>query len=230
MAKILIVAATLPEMEPLLFHLNPEDISGDKLKYFRVGKLEVDVLITGAGMAATAFQLGKVLSKDYNFAINAGISGSFKKDIVIGEVVHVTAQCFADLGAEDGGDFLSLIDLKLRDKNEFPFDGEWMKNPSKFNSVPLSGLRTVKGISVNKVHGSDRSIQQVVQRLNPDVESMEGAAFFYTCLHENIPFSEVRAVSNYVEKRNREAWNIPLAVENLNKKVMEILNSLEFKF
>lgn len=229
MAKILIVAATLPEVEPLLSHLKLEDISGDKLKHFRFGKLEVDVLITGAGMAATAFQLGKVLSNDYNFAINAGIAGSFKKDIAIGEVVHVTAQCFADLGAEDGEVFLSLIDLKLRDKNEFPFDGEWMKNPAKFNSVPLSDLKTVKGISVNKVHGSERSIQQVVQRLNPDMESMEGAAFFYACLHEKIPFMEIRAISNYVERRNREAWNIPLAVGNLNKKVMEIVSSLEFK-
>ena len=44
---------------------------------------------------------------------------------------------------------------------------------------------------------------------------MEGAAFFYVCLCENIPFLQIRAISNYVEQRNEKNWNIPLAIKNL---------------
>jgi futalosine hydrolase len=55
---------------------------------------------------------------------------------------------------------------------------------------------------------------------------MEGAAFMFVCELENIPYVQIRAVSNYVEKRNREAWNIPLAIVNLNKQVFEIIDQL----
>jgi futalosine hydrolase len=45
---------------------------------------------------------------------------------------------------------------------------------------------------------------------------MEGAAFFYACEEANVDGLQVRAISNYVEKRNKENWNLALAVKNLN--------------
>jgi futalosine hydrolase len=56
---------------------------------------------------------------------------------------------------------------------------------------------------------------------------MEGAAFFYVCSRENIPFLAIRAVSNKVEPRNREKWNIPLAIKNLSEKLGELFMSIE---
>ena len=55
---------------------------------------------------------------------------------------------------------------------------------------------------------------------------MEGAAFFYVCLQEKIPFLQIRSISNYVEKRNKSNWNIPLAIDNLNVVLLDIINSL----
>jgi nucleoside phosphorylase len=77
-------------------------------------------------------------------------------------------------------------------------------------------LPAVTGITVNTVHGNVRSIARVVERLAPDVESMEGAAFMYACLVSGVRFVQVRAVSNVVEKRNRGAWRIGEAVAALN--------------
>ena len=54
---------------------------------------------------------------------------------------------------------------------------------------------------------------------------MEGAAFFYACLLAKIPFLEIRSISNYVEARNRETWNLPLAINNLNQILIEILEA-----
>ena len=55
---------------------------------------------------------------------------------------------------------------------------------------------------------------------------MEGAAFFYVCLVKNIKFIQIRSVSNFVEERNKKAWKIPLAIENLNKELKNIINNL----
>jgi futalosine hydrolase len=58
---------------------------------------------------------------------------------------------------------------------------------------------------------------------------MEGAAFLFVCENERIPYVQIRAVSNYVEKRNRDAWNIPLALSNLSLKMIEILDALDLQ-
>ena len=55
---------------------------------------------------------------------------------------------------------------------------------------------------------------------------MEGAAFMHACLISNVPFAQVRAVSNVVEKRNREAWNLGEAFGNLSRCALAILEQL----
>ena len=88
-------------------------------------------------------------------------------------------------------------------------------------------LPKARGITVNKGHGSAASIQTLMAKY-PDaqVESMEGAAFFWGALHAGIPFMEIRAISNAVEPRNRDNWNIPLALNNLNQVLVELLNGM----
>ena len=60
------------------------------------------------------------------------------------------------------------------------------------------------------------------EKYHPDIETMEGAAFFYVCSREKIPFMALRAVSNIVEPRDREKWNIELALANLSVKLNEV--------
>jgi len=78
---------------------------------------------------------------------------------------------------------------------------------------------------VNTVHGNARSIALAVERFKPRVESMEGAAFMYACLINNLPFAQVRAVSNLVEPRNRDAWKLADAIRNLGETAIGILES-----
>jgi futalosine hydrolase len=52
---------------------------------------------------------------------------------------------------------------------------------------------------------------------------MEGAAFFYICASEKIPFVALRGISNMVERRNKNKWNIPLALDNLALKLEDVL-------
>jgi futalosine hydrolase len=92
------------------------------------------------------------------------------------------------------------------------------------NNDVLLRLPGVHGITVNTVHGSDRTIAAVRQRCEPQVESMEGAAFMFACLIHQIPFAEVRAVSNVVEKRNRASWRMTEAIDNLNATALAIID------
>ena len=80
---------------------------------------------------------------------------------------------------------------------------------------------------MNKVHGNEESIDRLLKQFDVEVESMEGAAVALVCEQENIPYIQLRGISNYVTKRNRDAWDIPLAVKNLNDTLHSILKELE---
>jgi len=76
------------------------------------------------------------------------------------------------------------------------------------------------------VHGNEASIRKISNRINAEIESMEGAAFFYACREAGLPCMQIRAVSNYVEKRDRDSWQIGLAIKNLDKFAAEFLKEL----
>jgi futalosine hydrolase len=55
---------------------------------------------------------------------------------------------------------------------------------------------------------------------------MEGAAFHYVCLMEQVPFIQFRAVSNYVAQRDKTKWKLKQAIQTLNDKLVFILQEL----
>ncbi len=217
--KILVVAATRPELAPFLEKMGTGSLVNERLTSFKYKQLEIDVLITGVGMVATAYHTGKTLNDSYDAAFNAGICGSFNSNLENGTVVNVCEDHFSELGAENDTEFLSLDDLKLEGTTK-------VLNESGAICIELEKLPRVNGITVNTTHGNDASIKKVFDRTHPLVESMEGAAFMFVCENERIPYAQIRAVSNLVEKRNRDAWNIPLAIKKLNDKLIEILDCL----
>jgi futalosine hydrolase len=70
------------------------------------------------------------------------------------------------------------------------------------------------------------TIGTLKQIYHADLESMEGAAFFYACLSDGVPFAEIRSVSNYVAERDKSHWNVPLAIQNLDKTLDLLLKEL----
>ena len=64
-------------------------------------------------------------------------------------------------------------------------------------------LKPVRAITVNSATGSEATIRKLVKKFNPDIETMEGATFFYICSREKIPFLAIRAISNRVEPRDK---------------------------
>jgi futalosine hydrolase len=171
-------------------------------------------------MVATAARTSRALAQArYDLALNVGLCGSFDRALAPGCVVHVVSDRIAELGAEDDEAFLTLDDLQLPGEPVFV-------NAAPPDNDALKSLPAVSGITVNTVHGNERSIAVVVRRFAPQVESMEGAAFMHACLISHVPFAQVRAVSNIVEKRNREVWNLGEAIGNLGRSAVAILEQL----
>ena len=225
--RILIVTATAGEVVPLVARLQPAAEPGSRLQGYVHATHAVDVLTTGVGMVATAAWCSRTLAAgEYDMALNVGVCGTFDRALALGTVVHVVSDRLPELGAEDGDRWLSIHDLGLLGENEFPFRGGELTNLAPPDNAALRALPEASGITVNAVHGNDESIARVLERFVPRVESMEGAAFMYACLVHGLPFAQVRAVSNVVERRNRAAWNMPEAIAALNASALDILNQL----
>ncbi|MFI5151277.1 MAG: futalosine hydrolase [Bacteroidia bacterium] len=213
--KLLIVSATEPEIKPLLVHLG---ITGGMKSYNYKGH-QLEILITGVGMTATAYHLGRVLTQEWDFALNLGLAGTFNDNLEPGTVVNIVQDHFAELGAEDGDMFIPISKMNLETDSE-------VFNESVVPGEVLGYIPRVCGITVNTVHGNEASIDKVFKLYHPNTESMEGAAFLLACKLAAVPCAQIRAISNKVEKRNRDAWNIPLAVKNLNEKAIEIIEEV----
>lgn len=215
--NILIVSATQFEVKPLLNFLGIALPSiGMNNANIDFEEKDIKVLITGIGMVNTAFTMGRYMNSLYDLVINVGVCGAFDKQLELGQLVHITKDTLSELGAEDGGEFLTYDKLNLEGDHEF-------SNNLKNSYKAINQLKKVKGITVNTVHGNESSIAKVKKIYNPDVESMEGAAFYASCLKIDGDYTQVRAISNYVEKRDKSKWQMPLAIKNLNDFMIEFI-------
>lgn len=211
---ILIVAATGMEIQPLREVLEQDFMQGTDGVFERDG-LRVELLITGVGMLLTGIHLMQVLcERAFDLVINVGVAGAFDRSLALGEVVEVVREGFGDLGAQDrDGSFMDVFEMGLLPGDNLFFEDGFLVNKTALLSL---ALKKVNGLTVNKVHGESQSIAIVHKKYQPDIETMEGIAFFYVCLLKKIPFVQIRAISNYVEPRNRDNWKMKLAVDNLN--------------
>jgi futalosine hydrolase len=213
--NILLVAATQAEIEPFLLHHGFNQLP---VLEKSIGVHQLSVLISGVGMVATAFALGNLFnSKSFDLAVNAGIAGSFDPAIPPGNLCRVTEDILAEFGAEDGNTFLKAENIGL--------------GKSQFFASPIAEFRIydqlqeVKSVTVNKVHGNEESITEFVNQFDPQIETMEGASFFYACEQAGIPGIQIRSISNMVERRNKDNWQIGLAIKNLNDTLIQLFNS-----
>ena len=192
-------------MKVLIIAATNFEVTSEKIR-------KLNLLISGIGMVNTAISLTKeLLQNEYDLVINMGVAGSFSENISLGEVVEVIDDRFSEIGFEDGNRFKEFTALDIC--NSYRVEGK-------------TKLKKVKAITVNTVHGNENSIEEIVKRLNPDIESMEGAAVFQVCENFGVPCVQIRSISNKVERRDKTDWNISLAIQKLNTKVEKIITEL----
>ncbi len=149
----------------------------------------------------------------YSKIILAGIAGSFKQGIKIGETVNVKSETFADLGYFENDNLGNFFPLNDWNKD---YGKGIIENPN----TDLLNTCHLKQVSSNSVNICNIQINGVP---NADIENMEGAGLFLLFNRLNLPFLEIRSISNHVRNRNKQAWDIPLALENLSKELINML-------
>jgi futalosine hydrolase len=186
---------------------------------------KVEVLITGVGSCATSHALTRnMLKRTPEMVIQAGIGGSFRKEYAPGSVVFIDEEVFADLGAWKDEGFEDIFDMGFADRNEMPYTNGMLVNPSTERWTKYS-LSFVRGATINCISSTDQHVNAIQKKYDPVIESMEGAALHYVCIKENIPFIQLRAVSNYTGDRNKNQWKMKEAIAALNETLIRILTN-----
>jgi futalosine hydrolase len=226
--KVIIVAASRNEIKNLTGMLDFNMNFDNHISSYSLGGVDVDVLVTGHGAVFTTYHFLKALQLfNYDIAINAGIAGSYDYFLELGSVVNVVQDQFADIGIEESRSFFTLGEKEMMREDSFPFTGEILRNDETYSIPEAETMLRVKSVTLNTLNLEKERITRTKSKFNCDTETMEGAAFFYVCLMEKIPFLQIRAVSYFVELRKTENWHIPLAVKNLSDSVYRIIRALD---
>jgi futalosine hydrolase len=208
----LIVAATTLEIAPFL-------------RCYKDIKKDVDVMVTGIGLTATTYSLTRQLQiKRPGIIIQAGVGGCFDTSIPLGSVLAIKQEAIGDQSVIELDKLKTLFDLKLVPQDQYPYSKGWLVN--RHEILKKVKLEKVKAISVNEITTSRQKLKFYKAAFDPVVESMEGAALHYVCLMENVPFIQIRAVSNYIAERNKKNWNMKESIVNLNKELLMFVEKI----
>ena len=217
--RVIITAATNVEWMPSFQKINPAYAGTNKR--FSVGFHE-----SGIGLLASSVSLMKMFVQETpSLIIQVGIAGCFDKKVPLGKVFAVKDDFAGDIGVMENKVWKDLFDLKLDKANDAPYEKKSLPNPwlSKYN---LLKLPIKKGVTVNTISTDKNKIDLYSGRYKATLESMEGAALHYMGRDLNIPFIQIRAVSNYVGERNKAKWNMQEAIYNLNETLLQYLDAL----
>jgi futalosine hydrolase len=185
----------------------------------------IQCITTGVGILATAVNLCKIIhTHTPNLIIQAGIAGAYNTSLKLGETVAVKKEYITDLGVQEPLGWKDVFDLGFENKNTKPFKNKALIN-THLKKLPLH-LPLAIGATVNQVSTQKQQILTIYQKYSPDIETMEGAALHYVCNTFNVPYLQIRSISNYIGERDKNKWKIKLAIKNLNKELGILLKTI----
>ncbi len=215
--KVVITSATSHETDSIKQNITPAYLNDSQVSFH----------ISGVGILSTCYSLIKMIFEQKpDLIIQAGIAGSFDKAIALGKVFTVKEEFIGDIGVEENGLFNDVFDMMFENENAFPYINRKLANPwlSKYNFLQLD---EVTGVTINEISTRPERIGQLRSKYNPIIESMEGAALHYVGLQMNVPFIQIRSVSNYVGQRDKLMWNFTKALGNLGHTVLCYIDALQ---
>lgn len=193
------------------------DVERDAVRATLSDDAPVDIVVGGVGPAASAAAASAALAAgNYELALCAGIGGGFAP-LRIGDIAVASSVAFADLGAEDGERFLPLSELGFGTAH---YDVE-PRLSVELTDVTSGHLGTI--LTVATVTGTEATAHAHRARF-PDAvaEGMEGAGVAAAAFLHGVPFAELRAISNLVGRRDRDAWDIPAALKALGAAIAAV--------
>lgn len=198
--------------------------------------VEMVFRLTGIGATNACYCVTKEIvganaaGNPYDLVINMGIAGSYDLNkYPIGSAAVISREIFGDLGFEGKDGFEDLFRYGILDNDTFPYtDGALARQLLPYRELEdvLDKYGKATGVTVQCVTGSTHRRDELIRLYSPHIESMEGAAVYYACLMENVPFFELRTVSNAVGERDTKKWDTQAALRTLEQCCNDIFSIL----
>ena len=197
----------------------------------------VSVVITGIGAVNTAHALTEYFSTrpKPSVVIQTGIAGAYvPAHVPVGSVLLADTEIYGDAGVltPDGWRPMEEIGIPLIEAtsshaarfNYFPLDADLVSRAATAAGTLVT--RTGKFVTLAQATGVRAAGDALYERFGALCESMEGAAAAHVCALHDVPFLEVRGVSNLVENRDRAKWRIVEAADAAQQVVLTLLEKL----
>lgn len=207
-----------------IFSATPMEVAETKQQW--INTPQTDFVACGVGILPATYAITKhLLSHQPDVVIMAGIAGAYDENITIGDVVAVEKEFLGNGGVWENGQWKDVQDLGFRNGNTMPFTENALQNPflEKLNYIDL---QTVSSNTVEEITTDPKQIQLYKDKYQAQIESMEGAPFHYCCLEQNIPFIQIRSISNYVGERDKSKWNFKDSIAHLNQALEQLLENI----
>jgi futalosine hydrolase len=178
----------------------------------------LDTVAVGVGPAlaaattASALTTAALQDRPYDLVVSAGIGGGFQPEAPVGSLVVADEIVAADLGAETEDGFLPVTELGFGTVRHRP-------PPQLVRRVAeATGARAGAVLTVSTVTGTAVRAAALRER-HPTAlaEAMEGFGVAEAAVAQGVPVLEIRAVSNPVGPRDRDAWRVPDALAALTE-------------
>ena len=242
MPSVLVLAAVADEFNELARRLhNPlktEEMGRTKW-VGQIGGHRVCLVETGPGLINAAMTLtATVLNEKPELVIQTGCAGAFPTTgLSNGDIGVATEEVDAQLGIEGkiGEDVPDLLPFPILKKGALEIQNRYLLD----QDLAQKALQTLKKafsqknvsvmagpfVSVVTVTATDKRAKSLYAAYQGIMENMEGAASAHVCLCYNIPYLEIRAVSNRVGHRDTSIWALPLAFERAGEAVAHVIKA-----
>jgi len=208
MTKPLLVAATSKEITLLNLTRELED--------------RMDILVSGVGIPNTCINLSRKLAEAKpSLVVQVGLAGSFGPVPKVGSAVAVEGDSFPELGVFEDSSFKSIFEMGLMAESNL-FKDEFLINPHS-ELIKASGLPHVRAGTVMEISTDSDKIKRMNENLSLKIESMEGAAFHQVCLQYEVPFLQLRGISNKVGDRDKRNWNFISGMELVSTSLSNLM-------
>lgn len=230
--NLALISPTPAESEELRGEIKP--VPHDELKIIYEGELygkSINFTHCGIGKVNAAHSTTLMLE---NYAVDAvilfGIAGGYYGSP--GDMAVAERENYGEEGVLTGEGWKSMEAIAPLLKNgkeyfnTFPLDTRLSKVAVE-TSKDL-GFKVTQGsfVTVSQSSGTKESGEILKKRFNALCENMEGAAAAHICALYKTPMVEIRGISNVVEERDLEKWNVPLAASRCCRVVSEFVRRL----
>ncbi|RLG35467.1 futalosine hydrolase [Methanosarcinales archaeon] len=204
----------------------------------KIGKKRVVAAISGVGKVNTAYALTLLFEAypETETVILSGCGGAYSgSGGAIGDVMIATEEIYADEGVLIEEEWLSMEDigiplLEKGDKhyfNNFVMKEEVLERVRSItDEIHHPEIIYGRFLTISTCSGSSKRGSRLYERFGAICENMEGAAAAHIAAIYDVDLIEVRGVSNLVEDRVFENWDIRAAVKNCSEVVLAILRGL----